>query len=109
MILIYKGNPLLTLRTMFLWWLPLYVLFLFVMPGHYKNVWPSIVIMIAFYITALLWNVKHAYYFCLSDNTLQIRNHFMFWYRKSFLLKNINGIRIDTKYKFNTRQTWPTF
>lgn len=105
---IYKGNPFLTYRIMFLWAWPLFTIVLSPFVLYYEN-GLMIVIAIVIYILLILSNTKYTYYFCIAKDEVQIRNHLIFWYKKSYSFKEINSIRIDTNPRKYTRSTNPTF
>jgi hypothetical protein len=81
-----------TFRTAFLWLIPLLLLLLLLFSKD--NI--TALALLLFYIVCVLYNTRYMYYFSISGNELQISHHFLFWYKKTFLLKEISSIRIDT-------------
>ncbi|RXF72289.1 hypothetical protein [Arcticibacter tournemirensis] len=95
---VYKGHPFLSMRGVFIWGFFL-ILSVPVFRGgriHEKSVLPLLSMFSLWY----LGNGYFCHYIKISDNYLQIRNYYLPWIRRSFLLSDVTEIVIETKDKW---------
>ncbi len=94
----FKGNPVFSFRGITLWGFVGFLIFMLITSQH-PNVWVSFVLipcLIIFWVTV---HVNLMDYFKVSKNYLVIRNHYLPWRSRIYLLSDIGEVVYETQGK----------